>query len=447
MGLCVGLACIVDLPAQDTHYWNLQYGTRSNLLGGAVIGSVSDMAATYYNPAAPALFPKQEILLSGKVYQYNSLSLKDGAGPGKELTSSRFDAAPTIFAGSFTFDWLGDHSLSYSILTRQSMNFGVEGRNGGIRDSDAGQQIVAGELISNQDLSDLWFGITWAKKITPEIAIGITPYLSVRDQKTRKHAYAEALNEAGDVSAAILTQQFEYKNYRLLAKAGIGAKYDPLTLGLTMTTPTVSLAGSGSSLINLIATGAAGDEATRFIVNYQQELDAMHHMPLSIGFGAGYRIGKHRLHFSAEWFDSVKRYNVLTGGTFTAQSSGDTYANIVESELKSILNYGFGGEFYVSENVELFLSYITDFSAAVPGSKTNLTVSTWDIYHISTGTSFTLGRSEFTLGLNYAFGSEKLNGPVSLPESEIKSKLTDILGNSDLSYRRLKFLIGFSLEI
>ena len=33
----------VNISAQDTHYWNLQYGTRSTLLGGAVIGSVTDM--------------------------------------------------------------------------------------------------------------------------------------------------------------------------------------------------------------------------------------------------------------------------------------------------------------------------------------------------------------------------------------------------------------------
>ena len=91
-----------QLAAQDTHYWNLHYGTRSTLLSGAVIGSVSDMAATYYNPAALALFPAPEILLSGKVYQYNSLSLNNGAGPGKDLTSSTIEAAPTLFAGSFT---------------------------------------------------------------------------------------------------------------------------------------------------------------------------------------------------------------------------------------------------------------------------------------------------------------------------------------------------------
>jgi hypothetical protein len=36
--------------AQDAQYWTYQYGTRANLLGGAVVGSVVDVSATYYNP-------------------------------------------------------------------------------------------------------------------------------------------------------------------------------------------------------------------------------------------------------------------------------------------------------------------------------------------------------------------------------------------------------------
>jgi hypothetical protein len=94
--LMISIFVIKKGLAQDTHYWNLQYGTRSTLLGGAVIGSVSDMAATYYNPAALALFPAPEILLSGKVYQYSSLSMENGAGPGEDLTSSTIEAAPTF---------------------------------------------------------------------------------------------------------------------------------------------------------------------------------------------------------------------------------------------------------------------------------------------------------------------------------------------------------------
>ena len=242
--LSVFTIIINNVPAQDTHYWNLQYGTTSTLLGGVVIGSVSDMAATYYNPAALALFPAPEILLSGKVYQYSSFNMNNRAAPGKALTSSTIEAAPTLFAGSFTFEWLGNHTLSYSILTRQRMNFGIEGRRGGVHETESGEDFIAGELIANQELSDLWIGLTWAVKLSPKIAFGVTPYLSVRDQKTRKHAYAEVLDMVGNVSATIVTQQFEYNNYRLLAKAGFGANFDPLTLGVSFTTPTLSLIGS-----------------------------------------------------------------------------------------------------------------------------------------------------------------------------------------------------------
>ncbi|MGD8412871.1 MAG: hypothetical protein PVF33_01490, partial [Candidatus Latescibacterota bacterium] len=50
----VALATLVGRPtyAQDTHYWNTQYGPRSMLLSGAVIGNIADMSATYYNPGA-----------------------------------------------------------------------------------------------------------------------------------------------------------------------------------------------------------------------------------------------------------------------------------------------------------------------------------------------------------------------------------------------------------
>ena len=126
--LSIFTLAINNVSAQDTHYWNLHYGTTSTLLSGVVIGSVHDMAATYYNPAALALFPAPEILLSGKVYQYSALTMNNGAELGKALTSSKIEAAPSLFAGSFTFEWLGDNTLSYSILTRTRMNYGIEGR-------------------------------------------------------------------------------------------------------------------------------------------------------------------------------------------------------------------------------------------------------------------------------------------------------------------------------
>lgn len=38
------------LSAQDLHYWTNQFGTRSSLLGGAVVGGIKDNTAIFYNP-------------------------------------------------------------------------------------------------------------------------------------------------------------------------------------------------------------------------------------------------------------------------------------------------------------------------------------------------------------------------------------------------------------
>jgi hypothetical protein len=440
-----------NLFAQDSHYWNLQYGTRSTLLGGAVIGSVSDMAATYYNPAALALFPAPEILLSGKVYQINTLTLKGGADEGVDLSSSQIEVAPTLFAGSFTFGWLKDHKLSYSILTRQQMNFGIEGRRGVVRDLTSGQELVARELLIDQNLSDLWFGLSWAYAWNSKLAVGLTQYLAVRDQKARSQFLAQSLQPNSNVATATLIRQFDYKNYRLLWKGGLGMNFDPLTIGITLTTPSVKLAGSGSALLDAVASdidlNGDGIEDQLFAANYQQNVSSAYHSPWSIGGGLSYRWGKTRLHASAEWFDAVQKFRVLETTDFQAQSTGENLKNRVDHELKSIVNYGFGVEIYFKEKLRGYASFVTDYSAAVPGTETNLAISFWDIYHLATGLAFTLGRSEFTLGVNYAFGSDNLKRSLVFPEFTVSDNLEDFLQNAELSYRRLKFLIGFSFQI
>ena len=53
--------------AQDTHYWTHQYGTRSTLLGGLVIGSVLDLSGTFYNPGGLSLIDDPETILAAKM--------------------------------------------------------------------------------------------------------------------------------------------------------------------------------------------------------------------------------------------------------------------------------------------------------------------------------------------------------------------------------------------
>jgi hypothetical protein len=441
--------------AQDTNYWTQQFGTRSNLLGGTVIGSVSDMSATYYNPGAIALFEDASFLLSAKVYEYSTLKLEGGAEEGKALTSSSITPTPDLLAGSLTFKWLGKHKLSYSLLTRQRFETDLrsvrKAGTGNVIPSAPGDETYAGELLFSTSMKDLWAGLTWSHSLGKNAGIGITNYLAIRDQDKRTQFLAEALTTTNEIATSVFINQYEYENYRLLWKAGIGFNLAPLTFGLTVTTPSLNLFGSGSALANSAINGfdlnLDGTTDNFLVGSYQEEISSRFNSSWAVGVGGSYRFGKTRLHFSAEWFDAVDKFTVLDTKDLVALTTDDTIAFALTHELDQILNYGIGIEQSFGERTTGFASFATDFSGVVSGTETNLAITNWDIHHFAVGAAFTVGRWELTLGAAYAFGSEVIERSFNLPEVDDDSPLVERFRGSEVFYRRIKLLFGFSFEL
>ncbi len=63
--------------SQGGHYWSEQYGTRSILMSGSVIGGTEDLGAVYYNPGRLALIENAAFLLSANLYELSTLKLID----------------------------------------------------------------------------------------------------------------------------------------------------------------------------------------------------------------------------------------------------------------------------------------------------------------------------------------------------------------------------------
>ncbi len=115
------------LAAQDTQYWAASYGTQSRLLGGTVIANDPDISSVYYNPGALALEKNVQLLVSLNALQYSTLSFSSSQVPMKIPTNSSWSALPNMFAGAIRIG--GKNSpqrLAYSLLTRQSYNFGAQ---------------------------------------------------------------------------------------------------------------------------------------------------------------------------------------------------------------------------------------------------------------------------------------------------------------------------------
>jgi hypothetical protein len=110
------------LFSQDSHYWANDYGTRAQLLGGAVTGSIIDLSATFYNPGAVALTDFQTVLISTEAFQFTEVEYKNGAGTGLDIESFDPSRSPSIVAIRIPPMLLGGNNLVISILKKMKLS-------------------------------------------------------------------------------------------------------------------------------------------------------------------------------------------------------------------------------------------------------------------------------------------------------------------------------------
>jgi len=439
------------IPAQDAHYWNLQYGNRARLLGGAVIGSVLDVSAVYYNPGALSLTESKGLLLAGNVFELRTLTWEDALGPGRDLGDTKFGGVPSLFAGEFRLGFLGDHRLAYSFLTRQTFNVRLTAT--GISADPFPDIPELGTLAANvtieQDMNEYWGGLTWSHTLGAHLGLGVSTFFAVRNQRTESSTQAELVGtDTEQAIAALQGRAYDFQDWRILWKIGLAAGFEQWELGLNVTTPSVGLWGSGSASSNdaEIAQNVdtSGDpELPRVEVDFQDGVSSSYKSPLAIGAGAAYRFGATKVYASAEWFSRIDPYRVLDTQPFIGQTSGDTLILNVVADAAQVLNWGVGVEHNFNERTGVYGSFATDFSSTAPGSETSASVTFWDLYHASLGTTFTVGQSVWTVGGILGFGGQEIGGIDVIPgDDEIISALEE----TKLSIVSFTFILGFELE-
>ena len=448
--------------AQDSHYWAQQYGTRSKLLGGLVIGEVEDLGATFYNPGQIALTENPSFLLSAKVYQYQKISLENNTSELPGLEDSDFGSAPSLVAGSFNIKKLPNHRFAYSLMTRQQAQYDSQIRIS--LDSDLfpnipGTELLVGDVGNTQNLKEEWWGLTWSYAINPQLGVGITNFLVTTSQSTVSRVSLEVLTTTGTTASALRLNQFKYNATSLLWKLGLAYNMDKLSLGVSITTPRIQLGGKGNRLYESFNAGGSIDGNEGFqdllVFDDQRDLKSTSKSPLSIGVGAAYEFNRGKLFFSAEWFNKVNPYEVLSPLPFQGQSNDINYELPVIQEAESVFNYGLGLLYHLTERFSLYASFTTDFSSLPDDNEgigtfneiTYATNANWNLYHVAGGASFTIkNKYDIVLGLAYAATSKDVPAIVDLPDDDISGPVTGGEPNT-LGYRRLTLILGFSIEL
>ena len=409
----------VTARAQDANYWSTAFGTRSQLLGGVVTGSPGDISAVFYNPGALALTTSSELLLAGSAYQYQRVAVDDGSGPGKTLVSASFVTVPSLFAGELPI--LQHDRLAYAFLTRSSMDMEMNRRQTtGVEPivPIAGAVFAAGEVQLRQNFSESWYGLTWAHKLSPTLGFGVSPFLSVRSQRTRAALLLEGRDAANQAAILSQSREFDYLHWSLLARFGLGGVRDSLTYGITLTTPNLGLFGGGSTNYNNTLVDQTGAIGNIMGASYEPELEAKHKTPLGAGAGASYGFGRSRVHAAIDWNAEVPRYTVLESPDFVIHKpSGDSTVRVVITDRKdAVFNWGVGLEHRFGATVSGFASYHTDLSGRNQDEAPSASVTAWDLHDVAAGVTWHVWRSDFALGLAAAFGSQPTPSVASPPE-------------------------------
>jgi hypothetical protein len=449
--LVLGAACAVFILGatgvaypQDTNYWTLQYGTRGELLGGVVVGSAVDLSAAYYNPGSLALVIDPSTILTATVFGMETIKVVD-TDPGQDaVTSRQTGLEPSLFAGTLPVHWWGGR-WAYSFLTRQKLDFRLTEREGAViaLDEPGDTLSFGGEIIYDQELNEQWGGVTWSRPVHEHAGVGMTLYGVYRSQRRSVRQTVEAFGDNGFGASLIDWNDIDYKTFRVLAKLGASVDFGKMTAGLAFTSRSLLVYGKGSILENRVVVGDTnldGIDDSQADVSYSKDLDARYHSPFSIALGGSYRWEDTTLHATAEYFFEIDEYTVMEAAAPTPSPGVTTHPSAYTHSLDDVFNWGFGIERRFSEKTTAYISFITDFSASRRGSSNDISVSTWDIYHLNGGVAFSIKGTDLTIGGGFAWGQEPLRAS---PDSD--GILGPTLTPDDVSYSRIKGILGISL--
>jgi hypothetical protein len=428
--------------AQDAQYWTDQYGNRARLLAGAVIGSSTDLASVYYNPGALALVKNPELLLSANVFQYTHYTLQLEDSEMTDLSSSLVGGAPSLFAGEIKFGFLGKMRFGYSVLTRFKSNIRLE--SVAVVPEPSAQpelEFRSSGFDGEQKLTETWVGFTLSQPVGQRWGIGISPYLTIRSQRISSEMMVQAVDTTGLAGSFLEGRDVRFDNWRILLKIGASAVYGAWRFGATVTTPSLRLFGSGDTYITRSLVVQEGPGSVMAYI--QEDVAADYVAPLAIGAGVGYERGSSALNVAVEYFSRIDERDVLAIEPVQDPNTGEPIDVNLSQEFDPVLNIAIGWQQRFRETLEGYAGFRTDFSAKPADSENLFPLSSWNIYHLSGGATFAMGRSHFTLGAVVAWGQsdeERITGGEGedgeAPQFDIATRM---------KYFRTTLIFGFSI--
>ena len=432
------------------YYNGENFGNRSILLSGNVTGSVDDLGLTYYNPARLALIEDPVFTINAKAYQVSSLKFQNVFGRDSELNDTRFEGVPSLISGTFGVDKWEKHHFAYAFLSkeRSRLNFNIN-REVDLENVDEDfmdEDRLVGNFQLDNTKNDEWFGVSWAMKLKENLSIGVSTFVSIYDYGGLYDLrFASSFEDSG-VDAFNNEIKFGQNSYGIFWKLGIAWELDKFDLGLNVDLPYLEVFGDGKFRYQRFISGV-DPEGEDFQFYDFEGLETSRKTPLGISFGFGWPFGKNKLHFKADWHAGISEYDRLVIPPVEVGEAGFAFSE----ELRSVINFGIGGEFYLNEKLNIYGSFSTDFSPVKSAANLFDLIEKdegdanfdADYMHYGFGLDIKLKKLKLVVGTTYSTASGEFSDPIEPPLGEIP--IND--DPSRITLNRWRIIIGLEIPL
>lgn len=365
--------------AADGRYRDYVIGDRASGMGGAAVAIAQSVDAVYYNPAGLSDTKRDSLSLSANLYGFESYRQRNAMYPGEDASSSSFVAIPTAVGGvsRFSDEWVGGFGVFTPDNDKSSLIVSKANGKHLYSLSATDQTLKFGPAIGFQPGGDS----PWS--------FGASVFGVYRSMQLAMSMYRE---EDGHQ-----TQSFDFKDLGLMAS--LGAQYDfggGWKAGATVQSPNLHVYGTGRRVVSVATPGEESLWGA-----FTDDLDTDNRQALQLGLGIG-RSEAGRYSFGLDVL-----YHPSTGYDLMDWDFDIYGHDSSRVELKDVVDFSLGGEYYVAEHWPVRAGVFTSFSASdVPDDPdgNEFLETDLDLY----GITFSVGRETDTmainLGLEYAFG-------------------------------------------
>lgn len=425
---CLWIA--LNMNAQDNHYAWMQFGSRNSILNSANLSRFEDQSAVIVNPATLSEATQSSFNFSTNAVGFNSINFKNGLGEGFTIKNSSLTILPSLAAGVIKPKKSNKNLvIGYALYTSNTdlLNFSdrVESKIDLINETESpGDEnyLAQYNITTNLDEISIVGGVGW--NITPFLSLGLSQNFVYRTQEYAQKFSAYAIPDKNSGASVDLTgtNYDYYTRYSKLityTKIGLNAKMKSWDIGLTASTPTLGIMGTGYILADLSLSNVRLDEdlnvpRKNFLANGEfDKIKATYKYPVNVALGVSRPFGKVRLYGSIAWFGNINTYNILDPGDagFLQPPSDENvlYTNKVLSlwsTNRTVINWSLAADWMIRDDYHLLFSLRTDeyFSDFIPEQDGfNPAIKQWDNYHFTIGTQRKFGWSEWVVGLRYNY--------------------------------------------